>query len=346
MTRDATTAFARTLVDEWARHGVTDACLAPGSRSAPLALALAERRTHPAARAPRRALGFVLRARPRACALVARRSLLCTSGTAAANFHPAVLEAHHGRVPMIVCTADRPPELRDTGAGQTVDQVEALRRRRPLVPRGERARRPARRRRRVAGAGVARGRRRPSARPPDRCTSTSRSASRWCRPVSRWSTPPGARDDRPWTAHVPGRAGAVGRDARRAGPPRGRPAARPRGRGMGCRRPAVDDPALRRGRRVAGARRPALEPAGARHHRHLRPAAARSPRSPARTGPTSCCASAARSPTRSRCSGSTRRSTRCSSIPTARGSIRCTRRAGGWSPTPSCCSRRWPTPST
>ena len=50
--------------------------------------------------------------------------VLCTSGTAAANFHPAVLEAHHARVPLIVCTADRPPELRGTGAGQTVDQLK------------------------------------------------------------------------------------------------------------------------------------------------------------------------------------------------------------------------------
>ena len=50
--------------------------------------------------------------------------VLCTSGTAAANFHPAVLEAAHARVPLLVLTADRPPELRDTGAGQTIDQAK------------------------------------------------------------------------------------------------------------------------------------------------------------------------------------------------------------------------------
>lgn len=123
MTRDATTAFARTLVDEWTRHGITDAVLAPGSRSAPLALALAaDERIRLHVFLDERSASFfalgVARATGRAAPLV------CTSGTAAANFLPAVLEAHHSRVPMIVCTADRPPELRDTGAGQTIDQVK------------------------------------------------------------------------------------------------------------------------------------------------------------------------------------------------------------------------------
>ena len=122
MSRDATTAFARTLVDEWTRHGITDACLAPGSRSAPLALALAaDERVQLHVHLDERSASFFALG-------IARASgrpviVLCTSGTAAANFHPAVLEAHHGRVPLIVCTADRPPELRDTGAGQTIDQL-------------------------------------------------------------------------------------------------------------------------------------------------------------------------------------------------------------------------------
>src|SRR3954469_10792983 len=123
MTRDANTAFARTLVDEWTRHGITDACVAPGSRSAPLALALAaDDRIRVHVLLDERSAAFFALGVARASGRPA--PLLCTSGTAAANFHPAVLEAHHGRVPMIVCTADRPPELRDTGAGQTVDQMK------------------------------------------------------------------------------------------------------------------------------------------------------------------------------------------------------------------------------
>jgi 2-succinyl-5-enolpyruvyl-6-hydroxy-3-cyclohexene-1-carboxylate synthase len=123
MTRDATTAFARALVDEWARAGVQEACLAPGSRSAPLALALAgDDRIRVHVHLDERSAAFFALGTAKASGSPA--VVLCTSGTAAANFHPAVLEASHARTPVIVCTADRPPELRDTGAGQTVDQLD------------------------------------------------------------------------------------------------------------------------------------------------------------------------------------------------------------------------------
>ena len=123
MSRDATTAFARTLVDEWVRNGVEHACLAPGSRSAPVALALAaDGRIRLHVHLDERSASFFALGIGKATGHPA--VVLCTSGTAAANFHPAVLEADESRVPLVVCTADRPPELRGTGAGQTVDQVK------------------------------------------------------------------------------------------------------------------------------------------------------------------------------------------------------------------------------
>jgi 2-succinyl-5-enolpyruvyl-6-hydroxy-3-cyclohexene-1-carboxylate synthase len=120
--RDVNSSFAAALVDEWARSGITDAVVAPGSRSTPLALALArDERLRVQVVLDERSAAF----RALGLALASGRPgvVLCTSGTAAANFHPAVIEASHARVPLIVCTADRPPELRDTGAGQTIDQV-------------------------------------------------------------------------------------------------------------------------------------------------------------------------------------------------------------------------------
>jgi 2-succinyl-5-enolpyruvyl-6-hydroxy-3-cyclohexene-1-carboxylate synthase len=109
------------LVDELIAHGVRHAVVAPGSRSTPVALALLDRPelavhvVHDERVAAFVALGAGLDGVPAV--------LLCTSGTAAANFHPAVVEAGLSDVPMIVITADRPPELRDVGAPQAIDQT-------------------------------------------------------------------------------------------------------------------------------------------------------------------------------------------------------------------------------
>ncbi|MGI9023406.1 MAG: 2-succinyl-5-enolpyruvyl-6-hydroxy-3-cyclohexene-1-carboxylic-acid synthase, partial [Acidimicrobiales bacterium] len=121
--RDAATAFARALVDEWARAGVAVAAVSPGSRSAPLALALAgdSRVRVEVFLDERSAAAFALGA---AKASGRPTVVLTTSGSAATLLHGAVIEAHQGRAPLLVCTADRPPELRDTGASQAIDQVK------------------------------------------------------------------------------------------------------------------------------------------------------------------------------------------------------------------------------
>jgi 2-succinyl-5-enolpyruvyl-6-hydroxy-3-cyclohexene-1-carboxylate synthase len=122
MAENATYACVGALIDELVRSGVRNLCLCPGSRSAPLALCAAR---HPGMRIwtliDERSAGFF--ALGMAKALRAPVALLSTSGTAAANFFPAIVEAHYGRVPLVVLTADRPRELRDRGAHQTIDQV-------------------------------------------------------------------------------------------------------------------------------------------------------------------------------------------------------------------------------
>lgn len=115
---DVVAAFAARL----ASLGVTDAVISPGSRSAPLALCLhAQPRIRTWIQLDERAAGFFALGLGRATGRPA--VLVCTSGTAAANYLPAVVEASHAGVGVIVCTADRPPELRGWGSPQTIDQV-------------------------------------------------------------------------------------------------------------------------------------------------------------------------------------------------------------------------------
>src|SRR3954468_13293691 len=123
MTATDTYLGLRAFVDELVRCGLREACTSPGSRSTPLVLSLVrdDRLRAQSHLAERSGAFFALGAAKASGRPVA---LACTSGTAAANYAPAVIEAHEARVPLLVLTADRPPELRDVGAGQTIDQVK------------------------------------------------------------------------------------------------------------------------------------------------------------------------------------------------------------------------------
>lgn len=122
---NASTQLARGIVRQIIEAGITDVVLSPGSRNAPVSIALysAEQfgflKLH--IRIDERTAGFLALG----IAKASKRpvALLCTSGTAVANYHPAVLEAHHSQIPLLVITADRPARLRQTGANQTTLQA-------------------------------------------------------------------------------------------------------------------------------------------------------------------------------------------------------------------------------
>ena len=125
-TANRNTLWASLVVEELYRSGVRAVCISPGSRSTPLVIAFAELRD----RCPdlrifvhideRSSSFFALGLAKIKMSPVA---LLCTSGTAAANYYPAIIEAYYSRIPLVVMTADRPPEMRDCGSGQTIDQI-------------------------------------------------------------------------------------------------------------------------------------------------------------------------------------------------------------------------------
>src|SRR5437764_186180 len=123
MTATAPYLLMRAFCDELARCGLQNACTSPGSRCTPIVLSLA--RT-PGVRCwshiDERCAGFFALGAAKASGRPV--AVTCTSGTAAANLAPAVIEASWARTPLIVLTADRPPELREVGAGQTIDQIK------------------------------------------------------------------------------------------------------------------------------------------------------------------------------------------------------------------------------
>ncbi|MGF1540321.1 MAG: 2-succinyl-5-enolpyruvyl-6-hydroxy-3-cyclohexene-1-carboxylic-acid synthase [Pleurocapsa sp.] len=121
--RNTNTVWASVLVETCWRLGLTTAVLCPGSRCSPLTIALAR---HPQIEAisilDERSAAFFALGKAKQTGLPT--ILVCTSGTAGANFYPAVIEAKESHIPLIILTADRPPELRNCHAGQTIDQIK------------------------------------------------------------------------------------------------------------------------------------------------------------------------------------------------------------------------------
>ena len=228
------------------RCGLREACTSPGSRSTPLVLSLAREPRLPRDLAHRRALRGLLRARAGQGDAAGRSRSPARPAPRPPTTRPAVIEAHEARVPLLVLTADRPPELRDVGAGQTIDQVKLYggaakwflevddaRRRRPSACAG------------CASSPAARSGPRSTAAPAP-CTSTSRCASRSCSTSRCRTTSPARRARRrPAVGHAPAarRAGRRGRCSTAA-----RCAARA-ARGRDRRRPRRARPGARRGAR-------------------------------------------------------------------------------------------------
>lgn len=121
----ASTELARNVIRDFIEHGITDFVLSPGSRNAPLSIALYEAEARGLidlhVRIDERTAAFFALGITKATSHPA--VVVCTSGTAVANYYPAFLEAHHSDLPLIVLSADRPARLRFTGANQTTNQI-------------------------------------------------------------------------------------------------------------------------------------------------------------------------------------------------------------------------------
>jgi len=122
---NSNTALASAFAEELARGGLRLAVISPGSRSTPLAVALwRQPEIEVSVIVDERSAGFFALGAAQASGEPV--ALLCTSGTALVNYHPAVVEADESGIPLVVLSADRPPELRGIGAGQTIDQIKTF----------------------------------------------------------------------------------------------------------------------------------------------------------------------------------------------------------------------------